>query len=274
MLADRATAGPPSGRDTSSVAHLVEGQLPSTEPVQGSPGIGTGSMVALRATAVAAERARQFIKRHNTLMTGAERFWRAVDSVPAPVGPILQSVKRRMIRETGWAELVLVVESLESQGLSYWLAGGWGVDALVQRQTRRHKDIDIIIEDFELNEPKVRQTFLALGFHHITMDQGGVWMPWRSNFEDRAGHRIELLAIDWTYLKDVFTLAGKSSASSNNVSSAEDLAREVLTVGMLKDRQIPCLTYEAQLLFHTGFPLETAAHIDLSVLRAELGASA
>ena len=29
----------------------------------------------------------------------------------------------------------LVVESLEHLGLGYWLAGGWGVDALVQRQT-------------------------------------------------------------------------------------------------------------------------------------------
>ncbi len=271
MLADHATAGPPSGRDADSMAHLVDGRLPSTETAEGPPETATGPMVALRATAVAAERARQFIKRHNTLMTGAERFWRAVDSVPGPVGPILQSVKRRMIRETGWAELVLVVESLESQGLSYWLAGGWGVDALVQRQTRRHKDIDIIIDDFERNEPEVRQAFLALGFHHITMDQGGVWMPWRSNFEDRAGHRIELLGIDWAHLQGIFILAEQSSTSSNKGPSSEDLARKVLTVGKLNDRQIPCLTYEAQLLFHTGYPLETMAHDDLSVLRSELG---
>jgi len=226
-------------------------------------------MVALKATSIAAERARQFIKRHNALLSGAERFWRAVDAVPAPVGPVLQSVKRRMIRETGWAELVLVVESFENMGLPYWLAGGWGVDALVQRQTRRHKDIDIIIEDFEHNEPKARQAFLALGFDHVKMDQGGMWMPWRSNFEDRAGHRIELLAIDWAHLRDVFALA----AERPNPTSTKDLTGEVLTVGMLNGRPIPCLTRNAQLLFHTGFPLEDAGTTDVSLLHTEFGAT-
>jgi lincosamide nucleotidyltransferase A/C/D/E len=225
-------------------------------------------MVALKATSVAAERARQFIKRHNALMSGAERFWRAVDAVPAPVGPVLQSVKRRMIRETGWAELLLVVDSFEDLGLDYWLAGGWGVDALVQRQTRRHKDIDIVIDDFEGNEPKARQAFLALGFNHVTMDQGGVWMPWRSNFEDRAGHRIELLGIDWEHLNKVFTLAADPPTRAR---SSADLAAEILTVGMLNGRPIPCLTKSAQLLFHTGFPLENAGTTDVSLLQREFG---
>src|SRR5580692_1090654 len=99
MLADRATAGPPSRRDQSSLAHWVEGQLPSTETIQGAT--GHGPAVALRATSIAAERIRRFIKSHDRLMTGAESFWRAVDSVPAPLGTVLQSMKRRMLRETG-----------------------------------------------------------------------------------------------------------------------------------------------------------------------------
>ncbi len=271
MSDDRATAGPLSGRDPITTAHWVEEQT-TTSPcmVANTSGTGSGPVVALKATSLAAERARQFIKRHNALMSGAERFWRAVDAVPAPVGPVLQSVKRRMIRETGWDELLLVVESLEHLGLGYWLAGGWGVDALVQRQTRRHKDIDIIIEDFERNEPKARQAFLALGFDHVKMDQGGVWMPWRSNFEDRAGHRIELLAIDWAHLNDVFSLAPEP----RHPMSSQDLAGEVLTVGTLNGRSIPCLTRSAQLLFHTGFPLENAGTTDVSLLQTEFGATA
>jgi len=271
MFGDRATAGPFSGRDAITTAHWAEDKRTLSPCIDPSASeTGSGPVVSLKATSIAAERARQFIKRHNALLSGAERFWRAVDAVPAPVGPVLQLVKRRMIRETGWAELVLVVESLEDLALPYWLAGGWGVDALVQRQTRRHKDIDIIIEDFEHNEPKARQAFLALGFHHVQMDQGGVWMPWRSNFEDRAGHRIELLAIDWAHLNDVFALA----AEPPNPTSTEDLAGEILTVGMLNGRPIPCLTRNAQLLFHTGFPLEDAGTTDVSLLHTEFGATA
>ncbi|HEY5025199.1 MAG TPA: hypothetical protein VII76_09500 [Acidimicrobiales bacterium] len=202
-------------------------------------------------------------------MTGAESFWRAIDAVPAPVGTVLQSLKRRMLRETGWAELLLVVESLESEGVSYWLAGGWGVDALLGRCTRRHKDIDIIIDDFEHNEPKARQAFRSLGFDHVTTDQGGVWMPWRSNFEDRAGHRIEALAIDWGHLKEVFALA--PGGEPKPTWPIEDLVREILTVGEIEGRQVPCLTLAAQLLFHTGFPLEASGRSDVSLLRSEFG---
>ena len=31
-------------------------------------------------------------------------------------------------------------------GISVWLDGGWGVDALLGRQTRPHNDIDLFIE--------------------------------------------------------------------------------------------------------------------------------
>ncbi len=202
-------------------------------------------------------------------MSRAESFWRVVDAVPAPLGTVLQSLKRRMLRETGWAELLLVIESLEMAGVSYWLAGGWGVDALLRRCTRRHKDIDIVIDDFALSEPKVRQALVSLGFAHVTRDQGGVWMPWRSNFEDRAGHRIEVLAIDWEHLRKVFALDPVRDPTST--WPIEDLVRETLTVGEIEGRQVPCLTTGAQLLFHTGFPLEASGQIDVALLRSEFG---
>jgi lincosamide nucleotidyltransferase A/C/D/E len=219
--------------------------------------------------AVAAERVRRFIKRHSNLMKGAESLWRAVDSVPAPVGNVLQSVKRRLVRETGWAELVLVMDSLESRGIPYWLAGGWGIDALVGRSTRRHRDIDVVIENFEVNEPNVRKAFVELGFCHVNMDRGGAWMPSRSNFEDVAGHRIELLAIDWGYIRDVFELDPKHGPKSDG--TADDVAGEIYTTGSLNERRVPCLTVGAQLLFHTGFPLESAGQLDVALLHDEFG---
>jgi lincosamide nucleotidyltransferase A/C/D/E len=225
----------------------------------------------LNAKSVAAERARRFIKRHGNLMKGAESFWRAIDSIPPPIGTVLQSVKGRMLRETGWAELLLVIESLESEAIPYWLAGGWGVDALVGRRTRRHRDIDIVIEDYERNEPRARQVFVALGFHHVKTDQGGVWMPSRSNFEDVAGHRIELLAIDWEHLARVFEL--DPERRSQSIPRPEDLAGEVLTTGQMYGRGVPCLTASAQLLFHTGFPLEAVGRVDVSLLQSEFGLS-
>ena len=118
-----------------------------------------------------------------------------------------------MLRETRWSEVLVVIEALESAAVPYWLAGGWGVDALVEKQTRRHKDLDVVIEGF----PGTSLTFAVpsrLGFHHVNMDTGGVWMPTRSNFENMAGHRVEFLEIDWDHLRSVFALDPESAARS------------------------------------------------------------
>ncbi len=268
MPVRRGKAEPTLGSDAVAVAPSAAGQL---GPAQSTSAIGhkAGPTVALRAPSVAAERVRRFIKSHDSLMTRAESFWRAVDSVPAPLGTVLQSVKQRMLRETGWEELLLVVERLESEGIPYWLAGGWGVDALVGRCTRRHKDIDIVIDDFERNETRVRKAFHALGFDHVTLDKGGVWMPRRSNFEDDAGHRIEVLDIDWDHLREVFAL--DPAREPESTWPVEELALEVLTVGAINGRHVPCLTSGAQLLFHTGFPLEGTGRSDVSLLQSEFG---
>jgi len=51
-------------------------------------------------------------------MTGLNRSGALVDSVPAPLGTVLQSLKRRMLRRNGGGlKLRLVIESLESEGV-------------------------------------------------------------------------------------------------------------------------------------------------------------
>ena len=254
----------PDYSEDASSTHLAPVQSWQTDTAA-----SLGRSVTPSARAVATERARQFIKRHGRLMGAFETLSRAVDSIPGPVGNLLRSARGRVVRETGWAELVLVIDSLEAEGMPYWLAGGWGVDALVGRRTRPHKDIDVVIEDFDQNEPRVRKVFQALGFEHVAMDRGGVWMPSRSNFEDSAGHRIELLAIDWDHLRRAFDQDPERSSQSD--AQPGDLAREVFCTGMIQGRKLPCLTVPAQLLFHTGFPLESAGQNDVSLLRTELG---
>lgn len=215
--------------------------------------------------AVAAERVRRFVKGRPGLLRTSERFWRAVHSLPTPFGKMFESIFHTMLRETRWDEVLLVTHCLESQSVQFWLAGGWGVDALVGRQTRRHKDLDVVIEDFQNNEPRIRRALLAIGFDHIDIDTGGVWMPNRSSFEDDAGHRIELMDIDWEYLRSVFALHPEKCSKSTAAQS--ELAREVLTVGSIDGRAVPCLTTAAQLLFHTGFYLEPLGSADVSLLQ-------
>src|ERR1700681_620943 len=251
MLVGRSGTGATPGGNASSVAPSAPVRSEEVGIPGDSSGCSSDGAIPLNAKAVAAERARQFIKHHPALLRGAESFWRAVDSIPPPLGTLLQSVRQRMLRETGLTELLLVIETLESEGIPYWLAGGWGVDALLGGRTRRHKDIDVVIADFEHNEPKARTAFLALGFTHVDFDEGGVWMPTRSNFEDDAGHRIEVLDIDWECVGR--GLGSDPGRGSDSKGVREELADEVFTVGRVEGRDVPCLTARAQLLFHTGF---------------------
>ena len=42
--------------------------------------------------------------------------------------------------------LVRVLDRLEQDGIDVWLDGGWGVDALLERETREHDDLDLVAE--------------------------------------------------------------------------------------------------------------------------------
>ena len=44
------------------------------------------------------------------------------------------------------AEVAHIVAYLEKAGIRIWLDGGWGVDALVGRETRAHSDLDAAVE--------------------------------------------------------------------------------------------------------------------------------
>ncbi len=45
--------------------------------------------------------------------------------------------------ETGLSEVLDVLAALSALGCRFWLEGGSGVDALVGRQTRAHRDLDV-----------------------------------------------------------------------------------------------------------------------------------
>jgi lincosamide nucleotidyltransferase A/C/D/E len=52
--------------------------------------------------------------------------------------------------------LVELLHSLDAADIPVWLDGGWGVDALLERQTRSHKDVDIILRVADV--PKLQET--------------------------------------------------------------------------------------------------------------------
>lgn len=70
------------------------------------------------------------------------------------------------------ADLLKVLDLMETSGMRYWLDGGWGVDVLLGKQTREHRDVDINF-DARYTDALLR-TLVSHGYE-ITTD----WRPVR-----------------------------------------------------------------------------------------------
>lgn len=95
-------------------------------------------------------------------------------------------------------EVLAVLDRLDAAGVEWWIDGGWGVDALLARQTRSHADLDFAVrlEDVErlptifpefhrINEEHWPSAYVLrdthgreLDFHPLEFDeQGNGWQP-------------------------------------------------------------------------------------------------
>ena len=150
------------------------------------------------------------------------------------------------------------LERFDQADATVWLDGGWGVDALVGKQTRPHDDLDILIP--EADSARLVSVLMSCGFEDVPTDDRVA-----ENFV--MGHP-ERGRIDF----HVFQLRPDGSGVYKPgvvdwVMSARDLSAE----GLIGSRRVRCLTPEYQVRSHAGYRLaETDLH-DLVLLRATFG---
>jgi len=203
--------------------------------------------------------------RNASLERAANRIHLFIDAPPdtSLVKITLRRLRTRLRPQMSLHDLLETMAALESCGVPYRIAGGWGIDVLVGRQTREHFDLDIVLEDYERDELRACAALAMLGFNNRETTDGGVWMPAVSMLNDGKGRRIELMGIDWSRVESA--LHTEDGATNNGVP-LDDLVETVLGVGSIDGRPAPCLSRRAQLLFHSGFPL-TREHLrDLEAL--------
>lgn len=72
------------------------------------------------------------------------------------------------------AEDVLTLYNLfEENDIKVWIDGGWGIDALLGKQTRPHKDLDIAI--YHKDKPKLRKLLEERGYKDIERGDTSDW---------------------------------------------------------------------------------------------------
>jgi len=56
-----------------------------------------------------------------------------------------------METETTATEVTEFYREMSERGITVWIIGGWGVDALLREQTRKHSDLDILLLESDCN---------------------------------------------------------------------------------------------------------------------------
>ena len=153
--------------------------------------------------------------------------------------------------DTSLPEVLAVLAALRAVGCRFWLEGGWGVDALVGRQTRAHRDVDV---DFDATrEGAVLDALAALGY--------SIQTDWRPT-------RVELAAPGRGWV-DLHPLVANSDGSARQRAldgGWHEFHRSWFTTGTLAGERVPCVSVQAQRVFRSGYELRPVDHHDLTEL--------
>jgi lincosamide nucleotidyltransferase A/C/D/E len=155
--------------------------------------------------------------------------------------------------EMSSSALVGLLELFEAAGIPVWLDGGWGVDALLQTQTRAHKDVDIVLPVKDV--PRLRELLAARGFEVL-----GGKPPDSFVLADGAGLEVDVHAVTF----------GECGDGVYRMQNGEDwvyTAAHLSGEGRVGGRRVRCLTPEAQVICHAyGYALAEKDYRDMELL--------
>lgn len=148
-------------------------------------------------------------------------------------------------------DLMTVITLLKNAGITYWIDGGWGVDILVGKQTRDHRDIDINFDSQYTEE--LLKLLLEYGYE-VDTD----WRP----------VRIELYSEKYGYL-DIhpFVLNKDGTAKQADLDGGwYAFEKDFFGNAVFERKTIPCISVKGQIIFHSGYDLRDQDKHDIAIL--------
>lgn len=187
---------------------------------------------------------------------GVRRLSGAVNAAP-PRSPLrrLAPLRRALRPPATGSQVLAVLEVLDALPVRYWVAGGWGVDALAGRESRRHDDLDVVLDDFPRVIEMVGGALAARGFRVLERAHRQTWMPDRWHLEDRHNLHVELVSLDRARVEEAAAAQGAAGRL------------EPFATGTIAGRSVPCLSSGAQWVVHGGYEPRPADRHDLALLQ-------
>jgi lincosamide nucleotidyltransferase A/C/D/E len=170
-------------------------------------------------------------------------------------------------------DAVEIIERLANAGIGVWVCGGWGIDALLGRETRPHKDLDILVQldDIALARELLERDGYSLkelwSENLRTADSRGVETDTAILLEDAESRQIDLHAISLRSDGGASPAYDGGDIGPGMTFSAEDLSGEGTIAGV----PVRCLSVEMQFRGHTGYELPERQIGDLELLRERFG---
>ena len=150
-------------------------------------------------------------------------------------------------------QLLDLLDRLRAVADVVFIGGGWGVDALVGRQTRPHGDVDVLLDAPSL--PAARAMLADLGF---TVRED--WLPVRIEVVHPDGRRVDLHPV---------TFAPDGSGTQPGLDDTVFFyPAGCTTTGYVDGKPVSCLTAAQQLVSRQGFTWREVDHHDVPLLRA------
>jgi lincosamide nucleotidyltransferase A/C/D/E len=154
-------------------------------------------------------------------------------------------------------DVLSVTTLLRAAGADVWIGGGWGIDALLGRETRPHRDLDLMHRVEQ--EPTVLAALAQAGFAE-TLD----WRPVRFVVTDPAGREIDLHPL-------AFAADGSAVQASFEPDRPFVYPAGCFVTGRIGDSAVGCLSAEQQVHFHQGYEPTDRDRDDMAELRAAFG---
>lgn len=151
-----------------------------------------------------------------------------------------------------------VLALMDAHGIRVWLDGGWAVDACLGSQTRRHGDLDIVIEERDV--PAAVAALRGCGYAPVPR---GDTRAWNFVLGDDTGHQVDfhVIALDQEG-RGVY-----GPAENGECYPADALAG----TGTVNGRPVACIAPEWLVRFHTGYDADATDWADVSALCERFG---
>ena len=142
-----------------------------------------------------------------------------------------------------------VLDTLHEAGVQAWLAGGWGVDALLGEQTRPHLDLDLVFDADSDGERRALDALAARGFRLIGREPVRThWWSERIALSDDQGHVVDLHPV-------------------SGAAFIAEVGADAFVRGRVAGRPVDCLSQSVQLRLHEGYEPTDVDHADVTLLR-------